>query len=216
MDPVKISQVKHLYEVERLSMRQIAKEMRMCTKTISRIVTGREQQKKPHKATLTGPYMRLIQEWYARRPSLKATQVYERLKEYGYTGRYTMVAAVTKSFRKKGRTVYHELEFLPGECAQVDWMEAGLPFGRIYGFVLILAWSRYLFVRFYPRSSMEFFLAGHNDAYGEIKGAARQNWYDNLKSVGDTKRTGDHLQRSIFGLHAPYGCHCPRLQSRQG
>lgn len=183
MDPVKISQVKHLYEVEHLSMRQIAKEMRMCTKTISRIVTGKEQQKKPRKATLTGPYMRLIEEWYARRPSLKATQVYERLKEYGYTGRYTMVAAATKPFRKKGRAVYHEIEFLPGECAQVDWMEASLPFGRVYGFVFILAWSRYLFVRFYPRSSMEFFLAGHNDAYGEIKGAARRNWYDNLKSV---------------------------------
>ena len=183
MDPVKISQVKHLYEVERLSMRQIAHEMRMCAKTVSRIVIEREPHKKPGKATLTGPYMRLIEEWYVRRPSLKATQVYERLKEYGYTGKYTMVAEVTQPLRKKGKTAYHELEFLPGECAQVDWMEANLSFGRVYGFVFILAWSRYLFVRFYRRSSMEFFLAGHNEAYAEIKGAARENWYDNLKSV---------------------------------
>jgi len=62
-------------------------------------------------------------------------------------------------------------------------MVANLPFGRVYGFAFILAWSRYLFVRFYPRSSMEFFLDGHINAYREIGGAARENWYDNLASV---------------------------------
>jgi hypothetical protein len=67
-------------------------------------------------------------------------------------------------------------------------MEATFPFGKVHGFVFILAWSRYLFVRFYPRSSMEFFLDGHIRAYAEIKGAARENWYDNLKSVVVTRR----------------------------
>lgn len=62
-------------------------------------------------------------------------------------------------------------------------MEATLPCGKVYGFVFILAYSRYLFVRFYPRSSMEFFLDGHITAYQEIKGVARSNWYDNLRSV---------------------------------
>jgi hypothetical protein len=67
-------------------------------------------------------------------------------------------------------------------------MEVRLPFGRVHGFIFVLAWSRYLFVRFYPRESMEFFLAGHEEAYLEIGGAARQNWYDNLKSVVTTRR----------------------------
>jgi hypothetical protein len=40
MDPSKESQVKHLFEVEHLTIRQIAKELRMCTKTVSRIITG--------------------------------------------------------------------------------------------------------------------------------------------------------------------------------
>jgi hypothetical protein len=30
---------------------------------------------------------------------------------------------------------------------------------------------------------MEFFLDGHIEAYKEIEGEARENWYDNLKSV---------------------------------
>ena len=73
MDPSKISQVKHLYEVERLTMRQIAIELKMCHKTVSRIVTGEERPKKPQKPVVLAPYLRLIDEWYARRPSLKAT-----------------------------------------------------------------------------------------------------------------------------------------------
>jgi transposase len=182
MDPSKVSQVKHLYEVEHLTMRQIAHELRMCHKTVSRIITGKERPKGPSKPTVLAPYLRLINEWYARRPSLKATQVYERLKEYGYTGKYTAVSTYTRTIRRK-RGVYHELDFLPGECAQVDWMEANLPFGKVRGFVFILAYSRYLFVRFYPRSSMEFFLDGHIEAYKELQGAARTNWYDNLRSV---------------------------------
>jgi hypothetical protein len=40
MDPSKGSQVKHLYEVEHLSRRQIADALHMCTKTVSRIIEG--------------------------------------------------------------------------------------------------------------------------------------------------------------------------------
>jgi transposase len=183
MDPLKASKVKHLYEVEHLTIRQISKELRMCTKTISLIIKGEERPKKRKKPSNLAPYLRLIDEWYTRHPSLKATQVYARLRDYGYTGKYSMVSAYTMRFRKKKNIAYHELEFLPGQCAQVDWMVANLPFGKVYGFIFILAWSRYLFVTFYPRSSMEFFLDGHIKAYAEMKGAARENWYDNLKSV---------------------------------
>jgi hypothetical protein len=62
MDPSRISQVKHLYEVEHLTIWQIAKELRMCTKTVARIITGKERPKKPPKPTLLGPHIRLIEE----------------------------------------------------------------------------------------------------------------------------------------------------------
>lgn len=164
-------------------MRQIARELKMCTKTVSRIITGKERPKKERKSSLLAPFLGLIREWYGRHPSLKATQVYERLKPYGYRGGYGLVQEHTRKYRKKAMEAYHELQFLPGQVAQVDWMEATLPFGKVYGFVFILAYSRYLFVKFYPRSSMEFFLDGHIEAYREITGIARENWYDNLKSV---------------------------------
>lgn len=62
-------------------------------------------------------------------------------------------------------------------------MQRTMPFGAVYGFVFILAYSRYLYARFYPRYSMEFFLDGHIEAYKEIGGIVQRNRYDNLKSV---------------------------------
>lgn len=182
-DQFRINQVKHLYEVEKLSMRQIAAQLKMCAKTVSFIITGKERPKKEKKPSLIHPFLRLIQQWYGQYPNLKATQIYERLKGYGYRGGYGMVSIYTKQYRQKRREVYHELEFLPGEAAQIDWMEAALPFGKVYGFVYILTYSRYLCVRFYLRSSLEFFLDGHIRAHTEMGGVPRVCWYDNLKSV---------------------------------
>jgi len=48
---------------------------------------------------------------------------------------------------------------------------------------MILAYSRYLYLRFYPRQSLEFFLEGHIEAYREMGGVARRHRYDNIKTV---------------------------------
>ena len=210
MDESRRSQVKHLFEVERLSMRQIAQELSMGARTVSHIINGYEPPPRAKKPTLLEPYCRLIETWYARHRRLRATQVYERLKAYGYQGGYTMVSMATRRFRMPRHKVYHELEFLPGEVAQVDWMEATLPFGKVYGFVFILAYSRYLVTKFYPRSSMEFFLDGHIRAFEEIKGVARENWYDNVRTVVIRRKPELALNAQFvdFSCHFRFAIHC--------
>ncbi len=42
MDPIFCNQVRHLYEVERLSIRQIAKKLRASTKRISRVIRNEQ------------------------------------------------------------------------------------------------------------------------------------------------------------------------------
>ena len=175
-------QVKQLYEVEKLSQRQIAGKLGISRKKVLRILRE-DGVKKPPRETIFKPYERLVQEWYREYPFLRVIQVYERLKGYGYSGGYDTVKVYTQSLRKKKTGWFHELEFLPGEEAQVDWMEWRLPFGILYGFVLILAYSRYLYVHFYPRHSLEFFMDGHLRAFREMRGVAHRHRYDNLKSV---------------------------------
>lgn len=182
MEPMVWNQIKHLYEVEKLSVRQIAQKLRKARKTVARVIQH-ERVMRNYPGSILRPYERLIDQWYQEYPFLKASQVYGRLKPYGFKGSYGTVSVWTQRHRRKKKQAYHELSFLPGEEAQVDWIEERLPWGAAYGFGMILAFSRYLYVRFYPKQSLEFFLEGHIEAYREMGGVAHRHRYDNIKTV---------------------------------
>jgi transposase len=184
MDEALRSRAEHLREVEGLSLTQTAQTLGVSRKKVTRLLGRPPGQGPAPRKRLIDPYARLIEQWYGDYPRLKAIQVLQRLKSYGFTGGYTAVKRYTRSFRRKRKvTFYHELTFLPGEEAQVDWMQRRLPFGIVYGFVYLLAYSRYLYVHFSPRCTMEFFLEGHIEAFREIGGVPRAHRYDNLRSV---------------------------------
>jgi len=182
MDETRRIEVRRLRDVEHLTQRQIAETLGMGRRTVARILGG-ETVKKPRKPSIMAPYERLIAEWYKTTPSLMAIQVLARLRDYGYRGGYTTAKQATAAFRKKRKEAFFELSFLPGEEAQVDWMEWKVGGEALYGFVYVLAWSRYAVVRFYPRHTLEFFLDGHVRAFHEVGGVAHRHRYDNLKSV---------------------------------
>ena len=184
MDEELRSRIHHLHQVEHLSLTQIGTLLGISRKKVTRILRGSQDPGQPRRESVMSPYERLIQQWYSEYPCLKAIQVLHRLRSYGFKGGYTSVKEYTHSLRKKRKVVfYHELTFLPGEEAQVDWMQRRFPFGIFYGFVYVLAYSRYLYAHFYPRATMEFFLDGHLEAFREIGGIPRNHRYDNLRSV---------------------------------
>jgi transcriptional regulator with XRE-family HTH domain len=77
-----VQRVKHLYEVERLSIRQIVQKLGISRKKISRIIRE-ESLVKPPRESILKPFERLVRQWYPEYPFLKATQVYDRLKSSG-------------------------------------------------------------------------------------------------------------------------------------
>jgi len=79
-------------------------------------------------------------------------------------------------------------------------MVLSLPWGTVYGFVYILAWSRYLVVRFYPRMTFEFFLDGHLEAFRECVGVAHALRFDNLKSVVISRKPVLRLNAQLWTL----------------
>ena len=138
----------------------------------------------PKKPSILEPYRHLIAAWYGDYPRLKAKQIYERLIPYGYSGSYRRVAELTEEYRRLKPEVYHPLIFLPGEEAQVDWFFFNHPrLGKVAGFLYVLAYSRYAWGKFYPKTTFEFFLAGHLECFQHLKGLARRHRYDNLRSV---------------------------------
>jgi transposase len=200
------AKVLQLYQTEKFSMRQIAAYCGMCTKTVSRIIHAEGVPlRNMDNETIIAPYRRLIESWYAEHPKLKASQVYERLLGLGFTGSYPTVNRATMKLRVKKPVMYHERVLLPAEEAQVDWMVLTLPWGTVYGFVYILAWSRYLVVRFYPRMTFEFFLDGHLEAFRECMGVAHAHRYDNLKSVVLSRKPVLRLNPQFVDFSRHYG-----------
>jgi transposase len=184
MDESQVARIIHLHTVEKLSFRQIARQIGIHRDTVSKIIRQNDCKIELKKESLLEPYYGLIGQWYKDYPSLQATQIYERLKSYGFTGSYPLVALYTQGLRKRKKDIYHSLTFLPGQEGQVDWfVVTGLPFGKAYGFILVLSYSRFAWGNFYLRNSFEFFLDAHIECFRKIGGIPHTCRYDNIKSV---------------------------------
>ena len=173
----------YLRDVLKLSFYQIQDRTGISRKRASRIYRGCSQERKK-RVFLLDEYRSLIGEWFKQLPTLKAQQVHEWLKTRGVKMSYPTVVRYTREFRKKVPKVYHPLTFLPAEEAQVDWCFIRHPqLGKLYCFVLILSYSRYLFAHVFARSSFEFFIEGHLMAFSVLRGIPYGIRYDNLASV---------------------------------
>lgn len=175
--------VRYLRDVTKLSFRQIAEQTGISRYSTLRLYSGTSE--KAEKPLLLDPYRDLILSWMADVPSLKAIQIWKRLKERSLPVAYRTVSEYTEAFRKKKKDkVYWNLTFLPGEEGQVDWFFVDHPkLGKLWGFTLVLSCSRYAFAHLFNRSSFEFFIEGHLLAFEDIGGSPQALRYDNLKSV---------------------------------
>ncbi len=176
--------IRYLKEVRGLTFRQIEKETGIPRKKASRIDSGLPAGARP-RGFLLDPYRDLIASWFGEIPSLKALQVWQRLKDRDISLSRRCVERYTEGFRrKKKEKVYWPLTFLPAEEAQVDWFFVDHPkLGKLCGFTLVLSYSRYAFAHLFDRSSFEFFIEGHLMAFEEFGGCPHALRYDNLKSV---------------------------------
>jgi hypothetical protein len=107
---------------------------------------------------------------------------------------------------------YLRLRTLPGEQGQVDWAHFDhLQIGRarrpLMAFVMVLSWSRQIYLRFFLDARMDSFLAGHAGAFETWSGLPRVLLYDNLKSAV-LERRGDAIrfnpQLLAFAAHHRY------------
>lgn len=151
---------------------------------------------RPSKLDTYLPFLHAQLEKYPRVP---ASRLFWMLKERGYDGGESRVREVVAHIRPKPKgEAFLRLSTLPGEQAQVDWAHFGkLQVGRaqrnLLAFVMVLSWSRRLFVRFFLDARMPNFLRGHVEAFDAYGGVARTLLYDNLKSAV-LERFGDAIR----------------------
>jgi transposase len=125
---------------------------------------------------------------------LSAVRLLAEIKPMGYAGgvdtlrRFVRtLASYRERQRKQKMTV--RFETAPGGQAQADWASCGsytTPAGeavRIYAFVMVLSFSRVLFVTFTTDMRMATLLACHQEAFEYSGGWPQTILYDNMKSV---------------------------------
>jgi len=181
--------IKDYHQNRHLSAAQIARELGIDERTVSRWLNAdkfkqREIVPRPSKID---PFKGQIVRWLQMHP-YTATQIFLRLRENGYTGGITLVKDYVHHVRPARAPAFLTLSFAPGECAQVDWGQYGtVPIGntqrRLSFFVMVLCYSRLLYVEFTLSETMEHFLACHQNAFLFFGGVPAKIMVDNLKSA---------------------------------
>lgn len=115
-------QIKDDHERQGLTVAQIAEARGLHRHTVTAWL-ARPQYRQRHRhprASQLDPFKTDIIGWLQRHP-LSATQVFQRLREQGYSGGYTILTDYIRQVRPRHPPAYLKLAFAPGECAQVDW-----------------------------------------------------------------------------------------------
>ena len=125
-----------------------------------------------------------------------AQQIFQRLREDGFEGGFTIVKDYVRKVRPVRREAFLKLSFAPGECAQVDWGDygsigCGSTRRRLSFFVMVLCYSRLMYVEFTVSQTMEHFLAAHEHAFAAFGGCPDRLMIDNLKSAVLSRVVGE-------------------------
>ena len=194
-------EILRLYHVERWRVGTIARQLGLHHGTVARVLAqaGLPPLGRPLRASMIDPYLPFLRETLAKFPRLTASRLYLMVRERGYPGGPNHFRHLIGLNRPRPRAeAYLRLRTLPAEQMQCDWAHFGhLTIGRarrpIMAFVMVLSYSRQIFLRFYLDARMGSFLRGHVEAFAAWGGLARVCLYDNLKSAV-LERSGDAIR----------------------
>jgi transposase len=182
-------QIHHYARVLKLTRAQIAARLGLQSRTVAKWLArdhfaARLTTKRPSRLD---PFKPQIVRWLEAHP-FSATQIFQKLKEIGYSGGITILRDYVRCARPAAAESFLTLHFQPGECAQVDWGQFGtVPVGnttrRLSFFVMVLCHSRMLYVEFTLAETMEHFLDCHQNAFAFFGAVPRRVMVDNLKSA---------------------------------
>jgi len=205
------AQIRHLFYAEHWKVGTIAQQLGVHPDTV-RHALGTEQfnRAKALRPLLTDPYVEFIRQTLQQYPRLRATRIYQMIRERGYTGSVVQLRRVVARLRPVQQQSFLRLRCFPGEQGQVDWAHFGeVSIGRarrrLSCFLITLSYSRALYLEFFFDQSMENFLRGHVHAFQAWSGQPRILLYDNLRSAV-LERRGDqiHFHPRLLDLCSHY------------
>ena len=192
--PDQESEIRRLYEAEHWKAGTIARQLHVHHDVVRRVLGLLPKRKRKAPARSPKPphcdaYREFIDEQLAQYPRLRATRLYDMLRERGYTGSVRTLRSLVARVRPAPQAeVFLRLHLLPGEQAQIDWAHVGtlaVPGGErpLWVFLIVLGYSRALWAELVFELTADSLCRSLVRASTYFGGASRQWLFDNAKSV---------------------------------
>jgi len=207
------AEILRLFYAEKWRPTTIAKQIGTHRSVVQRVLSsnGVAQEVLRRRSSQVDSYLPFIRATLEQYPKLTAARLHEMVKQRGYSGCSSRFREVVAQMRPRpAAEAYMRTATLPGEQAQVDWAHFGrVKIGnaerRLLAFVMVLSWSRHIFLRFYTGDAMPNFLCGHVDAFKFFERVPREILYDNLRSaVLERQGTAIRFNPELLSLAAHY------------
>jgi transposase len=193
------AQIRRYFYAEHWKIGTIASELRIHPDAVRNAIESTRffRGTKPLQASIVDPYLAFIRLTLDQHPRLRATRIYQMIRDRGYSGSVIQLRRAVARLRPQSREAFLQLQVFPGEQGQVDWAHFGhVMVGRakraLSCFVMTLSYSRALYLEFFFDQTTENFLRGHVNAFQAWSGQPRVILYDNLKSAV-LERRGNHI-----------------------
>ena len=223
--------MKTLYELkgEGLSIRGISTRLGISRNTARKYLRASELPKakpRPKRVSKLDPY----KDYLERRLGEGVTNcvvLLRELRSMGYRGGYSILKEWVKPRRGTGQPkATMRFETAPGKQAQIDfgkvwYLSAEGTRKYLWAFVMVLGWSRLMYVEFVSRADLGTFIRCHINAFRALGGVPESCLYDNCKVVIiDRDEAGEPVlchQFLDFSLRLGFGikvCHPYRAQTK--
>ena len=130
------------------------------------------------------PFREIIRTRLADYPELSAVRLFEEVKMAGYPGGYGQVKRYVRAVRPRDPVEpVVRFETPPGHQAQVDFAEFRLPWGKRHALIVVLGYSRRMWLRFYERQTMMVVIRGIEESFPYLGGVPVELLFDQMKAV---------------------------------
>lgn len=203
-----------------LSKAEVARELGVSRRTVYHwIETGqldRDLDQAPVRYTPRPPVARkldafesIIEARLTEFPKLTATRLFAEIRAAGYDGGYTQLKEYVRQVRPAPPAdPVVRFETPPGQQAQVDFAEFHLPWGKRYALLVVLGYSRLMWLQFYSRQTMAVLMGGLEQAFGSFGGVPAELLFDQMKAViiEDDRASGGRLLENAEFVR--FAAHC--------
>jgi transposase len=223
------AEIRRLFFAEHWRRGTIATQLGVHPDVVVRVIGSLGPKAFPSRpeARVLEAFLPIIDETLTLYPRLRATRLFDMLRDRGYEGSVRTLRRYVQTARPKPKSeAFLRVQTLPGEQAQVDWAHVGdlpVPGGHraLWAFVLILTYSRASFAELVVSLDAYSLRRSLVRAAVTLGGLPRQWLFDNAKTVvldrrGDAVRFHPLLLDLASRLHVQPRLCAPRRPQEKG